>query len=301
MTRYVYVLISHDNGSYAAMCLISALSVRGVDAGAQITVLSDGPTLAMLKRHNHQLLEVADEVRDCSVGESPVHTSRILKTTLLQRLQSDFIFLDVDTVVVRPIAPKLLEPYSLQMTLDRSPQYPKPCFPDWIVPHYEQLGWEWPTARYYNSGVMLVRADEASRQLFEEWHRRWQEFLALGLHYDQPALNSSIHQLKLTVGCLPVQYNAMVRVNEAFRWKARVLHFFVEGNTTDHDTEYGRLINAVTSGRTLTSETVQKAVRRRWPLVEADGVRRHLKIGSFRGAWLCCRKHSQAKKSHPMN
>lgn len=298
MTRYVYVLISHENSSYAAMCLISALSVRRVDASARITVLSDHLTLAMLRHHKHQLLEVADEVLDCSVEESPVRTSRIIKTTMLQRLQSDFIFLDVDTVIMRPIAPKLLEPYSLQMALDRSLQYPKPCFPDWLDPHYEQLGWACPTSRYYNSGVMMVRANEAARQLFEEWHRRWREFLVTGLHYDQPALNSSIDSLGVSVGILPIRYNAMVRVDEAFRWKARVLHFFAEGSRVDEGTEYGRLITAVISGRTLTAEAVRQAVSRRWPLVEADAVRRHLKIGSFQGAWFYYRKRYQAKRSH---
>ena len=284
MTCYAYILVSHENNNYAAMCLISALSVRGVDPEAQIIVLSDGPTVAMLKQAKHQLLEVADEVRDCQVNEPPKIASRILKTTMLQRLQCDFIFLDVDTIVVKPIAERLSLPESLQLVPDRNALYPVPGFPEWVTPYYKELDWVYPTRSYFNSGVMFVRANQATEQLFEEWHTRWRAFTKLGKHYDQPALNSAIEATQIRVKTLPVQYNAMVRVDESYRWRARILHFFAEGNSLDAGTEYAALAAYIESGQKLTAEQIRAAIQRRWPLVEPWSLKRHIKAGSLRGA-----------------
>lgn len=286
MPRYVYVLISGEDDNYAAMCLVSATSVRAIDPDAQITILSDVVTQAMLRRRKDPLLDLADEVLVSAPMEAPpYHASRFLKTTMLQRLGSDFIFLDVDTIVVRPIAHRLSELFSMQMALDRCPQYPNPGFPDYLVEHFPNLGWKYPTQHYYNSGVMVVRADDASQRLFEEWHRRWQLYLSYGLPYDQPAFNSSMEAVGVSVGCLPMQYNAVVHVNEAFRRRARVLHFFGTGYELDPNTEYARLLAAARSGQKITPEQIAKAVHRRWPLVGSGSICRQLQVGNFGEAW----------------
>lgn len=290
MTRYAYVLTSPKNDGHPAMCLISALSVRSVDPLAKIAVFSDQATLAKLRRSRHQLLEVADEFWECPVEGTPSHTSRSIKTTLLQRLHSDFVYLDVDTIVLHPITDRLQEPHSVQLALDRTPGVAEPCFPVWFAPQFEQLGWPWPTSHYYNSGVMIVRADTASEALFDEWHRRWRRFLSCGMYYDQPALNSSIHALETPVGLLPVPYNAMVRVEDSFRQGAKVLHFFAEGHYKNASgnakgTKYMRLIAAAAAGHRLTAKQISEVVHAAGPLVEAGEVRRERAV-RVRRAWL---------------
>ncbi len=272
------------------MCLISALSVRGADPQAEITVFSDKATLARLERSRHQLLQVADEFVDCPMEGTPSRTSRSIKTTLLQRLQSDLVYLDVDTVVLQPIADRLEEPYSIQLAPDRTPGIAEPCFPVWYAPQFERFGWPWPTAHYYNSGVMLVRADQASEKLFEEWHRRWRQFLSSGLCYDQPALNSSIHVLGTPVGLLPASYNAMVRVDDSLRQGAKVLHFFSEGyhisaGGNAKGTQYMQLIAAAASGHRLKEEQVYEAVQTAEPLVAA-GEGRRVRAIRLRRTWM---------------
>ncbi len=288
MTRYAYVLISEESDNYAAMCLVSALSVRGVDSDAKITILSNAKTLALLKRRRHPLLELVDEVLIFPLEAPPLHQSRVLKTSLLQRLESDFIFLDVDTVLVRPIAHRLALPYSLQMTLNRVETRPIIGFPNNMIAHYQALGWEWPTPRYFNSGVIFVKAGTESERLFEEWHRRWRLSLSLGLHQDQPALNSSLAALQVPVGRLPVSYNAMVCVDEALRRRAKILHFFAEGHNLEPDVEYARLVAAARAGQRLTPERIQAAMNRRWPLVHPTSIRRQLQVGNWGEAGKLC-------------
>lgn len=290
MTRYAYVLTSPKNSAHPAMCLISALSVRGIDPQAKITVFSDKATLAKLRRSRHQLLEVADEFRECPVEGTPSRTSRSIKTTLLQRLQSDFIYLDADTIVLQPIADRLEDPHSIQLALDRAPGVSDPCFPVWFAPQFDLFGWPWPTTCYYNSGVMIVRADTASEELFEEWHHRWRQFLSCGLYYDQPALNSSIHALAMPVGLLQASYNAMVRVDDSLRQGAKVLHFFSEGHygnaaNNAKGTQYMQLIAAAASGQRLWAERISEAVQTAEPLVAAGEVRCG-RVTRLREAWL---------------
>src|SRR5437879_4506071 len=120
MARYVYVLVSGEVNRYATMCYLSALSVRGVDAAARITLLTDEPTASALRAASHRLLPLIDDVRPArEEGSSQKLISRILKTTMLQRLQEPFIFLDVDTLAIAPLADRSDRSPSLQLALDR--------------------------------------------------------------------------------------------------------------------------------------------------------------------------------------
>ncbi len=297
LTYYVYVLISGERDNYAAMCLISAVSVRGTDPSAKITILSNAETLALLKRDRHPLLDVADEVLAPTLRGLPVHQSRYLKTTLLQHLGGDFIFLDVDTVLIRPIAHRLTLPHSLQMVLDRTEARPAVGFPRNMIAHYERLGWEWPPRHYYNSGVIFVKASADSARLFEEWHRRWRLSLSAGKYQDQPALNSSIMALQMPVARLPVSYNAMVRVDETFRRGAKVLHFFAEEHNLEPGVEYASLVAAARDGQLLTPKKIRDALCRRWPLVHPTSIRRQLQVGNLNEAWKLCLQRLKASRA----
>jgi len=75
-----------------------------------------------------------------------------------------------------------------------------------------------------------------------------------------------------------------------------VHYFFWEGYkaaSPDAGTEYTRLIAAAASGQRLSAEEIRSAVTRRLPLVDPEAVRRHLLIGSLRGAWRSYRRRSK--------
>jgi hypothetical protein len=80
-----------------------------------------------------------------------------------------------------------------------------------------------------------------------------------------------------------MRYNAMVRVCERFRWGARTLHFFVDRETVDPATEYGRLLARAGQGPVPTPDEIGRAMRRRRPLVDAWSVKRQLIAGDVDG------------------
>jgi len=243
------------------------------------------PTSAFESRH--ALLFAIDNLTPVKVQGEAHYASRFLKTTMLQHVREDFIFLDGDTLAVRPFADPLREPHSLQMALDPMRNQADHNFPNWVIPHYQRLGWRWPTARYFNSGVMFVRQGVSSEKLFEDWHHRWQEFFgATGKTNDQPALNSAINAGDFPVATLSVRYNAMVRANESYRWGARLLHFFADQYNAESDSgsEYQKLINRLGADENVTFAQIQAAMTRWLPLVEPRSWRRHLKAGNPLGA-----------------
>src|SRR5438046_2784323 len=144
MARYVYVLVSGEINRYATLCFLSALSVRGVDPDARITLLTDESTATALRAASHRLLPLIDDVAAVREEGSPKLISRVLKTTMLQRVRESFIFLDVDTLAVAPLADQMRASASLQLALDRFPNYPEPGFPTWVEPLYVKLGWRHP-------------------------------------------------------------------------------------------------------------------------------------------------------------
>ena len=281
MARYVYVLVSSEVDRYAAMCYLSAASVRYADSSARFTLLTNTETDRWLAKGNHKLSQVIDQVQVVPIEAGNVVASRVLKTTMLQRVQEDFIFLDTDTVMLKPISHRLNETAALAMAEDRFPRHPKPEFPDWVIPLYKQLGWECPTRQYFNSGVMVVRNNADSQRLFENWHERWKTYhKQTGKTHDQPALNSVIHSLNIPVETLPLKFNAMVRVDELYRWQAHVLHFFAEKYALDAGTEYENLVARVQAGEFVSGMDIDQAMRKRVPLVEPDSAMRCLKAGN---------------------
>jgi hypothetical protein len=283
--RYVYVLV--DRGelaiSYASLCLLSATSVRGVDPAARITIVADPATVRSLRQRKHRVLDAADDWVEATAEGTPTYISRFLKTTLLQRLQDSFVYLDGDTVVVRPIAGRGRHPASLQMVADRFLHHPKPGFPDWVRPLYQQMGWE-PTRHYFNAGVIFVRNDGDAGRLFEQWHDRWQAFVrATGRMNDQPALNSAIEACGVSVAHLPLRYNAMVKVRERYRWRARTLHFFIDQAAVDEGTAYGSLLARAERGPLPTFDDISRGMRCRRPLVDPWSVKRQIAAGDALG------------------
>ena len=281
--RYVYVLSECDGETYAGLTYLSALSLRHCEPAAEINIVTDCDTRSFLESKKHPLNGVAHHWHEFEVDGDSAERSRNLKTTLRSRLRGYFVYLDADTVVVDSPAELFTFPERFALVQDQYEGHAYPGFPDWLVPHFERLGWSWPTAKYYNSGVMVVPDDPSIHRLFEEWHVRWRESRRNGLWYDQPALNYAIECVGISVRELTQKFNAMVRVDERYRREAVILHLFY-GEADDPNSEYTRLLRDVLERQNLSGKQVVDRMSIRGALCNPDSIRRQLRAMNFAGA-----------------
>lgn len=225
-----YALVSSGEDKYAKLAAISCATLRRVNPSAKITLVCDEVSLPLVLRSPLHVAEKFDSVVEVITGlATPMLRSRYLKINMRKCLDGDWLYMDVDTIVVRPIDRVFEIAGDLVAAADRHRGKPFATLPTYMQPYYERMGWSWPVNRYYNSGVLLMRDTRASHRMADLWMSKWRSGQQIGLNVDQPSFNSAIFDSKISVGSLPSRYNAMVSALPVLIRGASVLHMYESG------------------------------------------------------------------------
>jgi hypothetical protein len=285
------------------MAYLSVQSVRRIHSDSRIVLFCDVATHAALRREFPVLLDALDGVIDESIeGTDQRFRSRYLKSRIREAISGDLIFLDVDTLAVRPFDDIAGGPWDLAAVQDRNHHCPiRPCFPHWRARDYERLGWQYPLPKFFNSGVMFWRDNASTRKLSELWQRLLRELVQSGLTAeDQFALNSALCRLpELHVHELDTSYNAMIAAHPRHARRARVYHFFA-GNTPKRDgTLLEHLITVFDAEGRIDWEAVDLCVSMDHPWMPPYWPRRLWQTGNrLRALWAASSK--LCKKTVPL-
>lgn len=100
-TKIVYCLVSQDKDIYLEQLLLSLISLRNYNQSAQVTVVMDKTTKDGLIGNRNIIQNYIDEIIVVSDIEhlSNSQKSRVLKTTLRERIKGAYLFIDVDTII----------------------------------------------------------------------------------------------------------------------------------------------------------------------------------------------------------
>lgn len=287
-----YVVTTNGDDVYPWLTYISASLVRRLYPSAKVVVLCDEASEGALAGKHRRLLDLADRVTAVTTGQAtPLMRNRSVKTQVRQNVEGDFIFLDGDTLPIRPFAELCRGDFAA--ALDRCVGSRLARFPAFAVPHYEALGWPHPTKRYYNAGVMFMRENAVMRRVGVEWHERWKAFSARGAHQDQPSLNSAIDAIGPDARVLPMRYNSMVLVELLFAWRARIFHYHIatSGGRPETTTVLGKLLEHLQATGEIDWELVDRTARTGDPFVAPRGsVLGQIMLGKYKTAWGMMRK-----------
>ena len=225
--QFVYVLVSDEGDPYEEMACTSIRLLRALHRDANVKVIVDPRTAESLRKRASRLLDWADViVHKTGRHKLATYRSRFLKTSMRQIVDGDFLYLDVDTLPIRPLEDIFVSDGRLAAALDRNAQNPEPHCPTWIRHVFAPLAWRYPVRQYFNSGVILFPDTPAARAVGKEWHRRWRTTAAMGIHYDQPAFNSTLDALAASLRELPLRFNAMISADVGFAADAAIVHLF---------------------------------------------------------------------------
>ncbi len=240
-----YVVVSNGRDRYAAMAYLSAASVLRLHPDWRVFLVCDEATPARLRAGCPELAALAADIIGLPVSvEHPSARGFYLKTRVRDVVPGDFVFLDADTLPVRPFADIADGDWELAIGHDYNHHRPlRLTYPHWLESRLERVGWPGPLDRSYNSGVVFYRDTPAVWEAVADQQRLFAELLAVGDRCDQTPLTYALRRSRVRVRELPAAYNAMVTVSPLHARGAKIYHFFAGSFTTLEGSLYQHLLD----------------------------------------------------------
>ncbi len=230
-TKLLYILVSGPDDVYLEQAFVSASSCARCNPGAAMTLLTDKTTAdgwlcknPLSSAFRALFSEVIVAPLDSAIPA--MKRSRLLKTGMREYVKGDFLFIDADTIVARPLdaindfKADLAAAPDLHSTFAGHPHRLA------TINMCRKLGYDPSRDEYYfNSGVMLVRDTEANHNFFSLWQKNYLEGYKSGIRPDQPSLaktNAGSH-----IERLPDVWNVEVQNGVRYLKDAFVVHYMV--------------------------------------------------------------------------
>lgn len=226
-TKIVYVLVSQESDYYYEMFLLSHYSLRlhHPKGDAEVVLVMDTDTHQRLVDKKAPVL---DDVTPVVVSIPEEYTimqrSRYLKTSLRQRIEGGFLYVDCDTIICEPID-------DIDILNENIAMLPERMTGGWMK-NFEKvnLGHLKDTA-FYNSGIIYAKEAPDVYKLFEVWHASWKSYLHLGINLDQPALCEAIQETHCNIKKLSYIWNYFLEKAETdINPQAKIFHYLSYDN-----------------------------------------------------------------------
>jgi hypothetical protein len=222
-TKLLYILVSSSADVYTEQAWVSAFSARLRNPSARIELLTDGET--ELPEPMAKLFDNIVRV-DFPSETPPMKRSRILKTGMREYVDGDFLFIDADTIVARPLddidaidAP-LVACRDLHSPFREHPHYTA------TVNMCRKIGFDASGIKeYFNSGVMLVKDTPENHAFFKAWQENYLSGYDSGIRPDQPSLAKT--NSGETISLLPDVWNCEVQNGVRYLRDAYIVHYMV--------------------------------------------------------------------------
>lgn len=237
--KFAYVLVSDATDLYYEQFLVSLISLRRWNPGAFVSVVYDDETAKTLAGLRSRHLRFVNEEKMISFknGEDKHYRSRFLKTSLREILEGNFLYVDVDTIIVEKIEEHEFS-YDI-MAVDDVHVKPPSELQNCSNYNLKKLGFATNNSYIVNSGVMWIKDSQYARELTKLWHQLWLEAVQFGVGKDQPALNEANYRLQHKIQLLPGIYNCQIAVTLKYLAHAKIIHCFATTvNSLQNDSAY---------------------------------------------------------------
>lgn len=240
--QIVYVVVANEKNLYLEEMWVSLWSLRKIHPDVKVNVLLDEDTEKMITSRP----EVKNMIDDIVVVPTPEgynakQRSRQIKTTVREVVKGDYLFIDTDTVICKP----LLDENEKFCNEDTGFIF---AVPDGHLPLSECL---FPplnevkrifsddcsdSTYWFNSGVMYVRDTPEAHEFYKRWNENWKySCFEKGNSQDQPSLLKTDKEFGYVIKELPGIYNAQVAMSLKYFADAAILHWWHMGFIENQD------------------------------------------------------------------
>lgn len=227
-TQIVYTLISSEKDYFLEELWVSLYSLRSYHPEVTVKVMVDEPTKLYMERFP-KLCDLITEIVVVPVSEkyNAKQRSRVIKTTVRNVIDGNYLFIDTDTVICKPLDE--IDNLSCDIAAVPDGHLPlKECMfpPTNVVNDIFEVNAS--DAKYwFNSGVMFVADNERTRMFYKRWNENWTySCFEKGQSQDQPALLATDKEFGYIIEELSGIYNAQVAMSLKFFADAAIVHWW---------------------------------------------------------------------------
>lgn len=234
--QIIYVVI-FDNSNYCfEQAVLSICSLRMHNPKMNVWIVTDHDSASLITGWRKKLL---DEYHcfvvpmDVPENFNKVERSRYLKTKMRLYVDGDFLFLDTDTIVCRPlddlfqIEGDICAVLDSHLLLDENQKIRTENF------RFKLAGIDTShDNEYFNSGVLLVRNTYMAKAFYESWFRQWWELSKKKVHYDQLSLYLTNRKFGHLIQRMDGEWNCQLGGNFLkYLADAYIIHYYASSNS----------------------------------------------------------------------
>lgn len=228
--KYLYVLTSNDRDLYYEQIYLSITSLLLYNPNAYIVLLTDDKTCKNLKGRRGKILHLVHEYKviEFSVKYSQKIRSRLLKTSMRNIVDGDFLYLDCDTIILSPIDIPLDWNFNIGAVknLHFSNVKDSPIYPIFYC-LANKCGINMGSFDYFNGGVLYVKDNCRTRAFFSHWHELYLQYLENnGVEIDQLSLYKANNDFYGLIEELQGEWNWQVGFGLNYISNAKIMHTF---------------------------------------------------------------------------
>lgn len=228
-TKLVYVLTCKQDNTYLEQTHISLYSARYHNPDAHIVLIVDRPTDALFVGHRADILQYVSEkiVADVPSDFNTMQTSRWLKTSVRNMIDGDFLFIDSDTIVAKPLDET--DSFTCQIGGVLDCHRPVSQFKEQevvnLIQNAAKCGWDYTQVEdYFSSGVLYVKDTKDTRHFYDIWHKNYLYTSKCGINIDQISFERTKQELPI-VNYIPDTWNTIMFIRPTFITDAYIIHF----------------------------------------------------------------------------
>ena len=241
-TQVVYVLTSTEKDIYLEQAYVSMYSLKHYMPGTYIILITDCATKKTFTGVREREIRFADRIITIDLDTERYNgqkRSRILKTSVRKYIKGDFLFIDCDTIITKPLD-----------NIDNTDAYIAACwdthslfkdnpYRNLCIKHAKLLGWEVEQEKmYFNSGVIYVKDSPITHQFYEQWNKNWFDGLTKGVTMDQPAFALTNFQMGHVVKTLSDIWNCELKHGIKFMKDAYIVHYLCTNASKEQDRQF---------------------------------------------------------------
>jgi len=229
--KFLYVLVSTNNDTYAEQAFVSITSLRMHNKDAFISLLVDNKTDKNFDERKFKLKELVNETTVIAFEESTsqMERSRQLKTRMRNLVRGDFLFIDCDTIICENLASIFKCEHNLAAVADTHIEFVNSAIYKRTCDIFKKVNkHKLPIEKFYfNSGILFVKECSENVDFFNKWNELWNLYKARNnIYQDQISLAFANMELKFPISELSGIWNCQIQYGMNYFANAKILHYF---------------------------------------------------------------------------
>jgi hypothetical protein len=229
-TKIVYILVSNEEDIYLEQTLLSAYSAKTHMPDANIILLVDDLTDKTINGKRSKILDyiTSKTVVEIEGKYTNQQRSRILKTSITEHVNGDFLFIDSDTIITTSLEEVDSFDFDIGAVKDLHGSSLKTH--SGVRKKISMAGWKInKNMSYFNSGVIYIKDNYKTKQFFKDWNKYWHIGMSKGVSVDQPAFYMA-NLLNNNIICeLNGIWNCQISANLKYLKNSKIIHYFGSG------------------------------------------------------------------------